>query len=93
MRLVKGLILLLGGLLGAVYLLNPGAGVIELIPDALPVVGNLDEAAAIGLLISCVKGLRSLRRERRERSLPEGADRRLEPGVRPQDFRKAESTS
>ena len=31
---------------GLVYLLNPTAGVIELIPDNFPLVGNLDEAAA-----------------------------------------------
>ncbi|MGB9754305.1 MAG: hypothetical protein C0183_08010 [Roseiflexus castenholzii] len=37
--------------LGVVYLINPTAGVLELIPDALPVVGNLDEAAATTLII------------------------------------------
>ena len=31
---------------GFLYLLNPTAGIIELIPDNLPLVGNLDEAAA-----------------------------------------------
>jgi len=31
---------------GLVYLLNPTAGLIELIPDNFPLVGNLDEAAA-----------------------------------------------
>jgi len=41
----------LGGL-SALYLLNPGAGVIDLIPDNLPIIGNLDEAAATALLIS-----------------------------------------
>ena len=40
----------LAALLGFVYLLNPGAGVIEFIPDNLPIVGNLDEGVA-GLLI------------------------------------------
>ena len=35
---------------GFVYLLNPTAGFIELIPDTFPLVGNLDEAAA-GLLL------------------------------------------
>lgn len=33
-------------IIGVVYLLNPTAGVIEFIPDNLPLVGNLDEAAA-----------------------------------------------
>jgi hypothetical protein len=42
------------GALGAVYLINPTAGFFELIPDNLPVVGNLDEAAAVLLLISCL---------------------------------------
>lgn len=35
---------------GIVYLLNPTAGIIELIPDNFPIIGNLDEAAA-GLLL------------------------------------------
>lgn len=38
-------------LLGVVYLVNPTAGVVELIPDVLPFVGNLDEATATGLVI------------------------------------------
>jgi len=31
---------------GFVYLLNPTFGFFELIPDTLPIVGNLDEGAA-----------------------------------------------
>ena len=45
------------GIIGAfsvVYLLNPTMGVFELIPDNLPIIGNLDEAAAVALLISCL---------------------------------------
>jgi len=42
------------GAFSVLYLLNPTMGIIELIPDALPVIGNLDEAAAAGLLISCL---------------------------------------
>lgn len=45
-------------LMGAVYLLNPGLGVFELIPDNLPVFGNLDEGAAMVLFLW---GWRSLR--------------------------------
>lgn len=33
-------------LIGVAYIFNPGAGVFELLPDNLPVVGNLDEGAA-----------------------------------------------
>ena len=46
----RGLGLLLSGL-GLLYLVYPSAGLLELIPDILPVVGNLDEAAATGLLL------------------------------------------
>jgi uncharacterized membrane protein YkvA (DUF1232 family) len=35
---------------GIVYLLNPTAGVIELIPDNIPIIGHLDEAAAAFLV-------------------------------------------
>ena len=34
-------------LVGVAYILNPGAGVFELLPDNLPVIGNLDEGAAV----------------------------------------------
>jgi uncharacterized membrane protein YkvA (DUF1232 family) len=37
------------------YLLNPGAGIFELIPDNLPLIGNLDEAAAVTLLLMCLR--------------------------------------
>ena len=42
------------GAFSAIYLFNPTAGFFELIPDNLPIVGNLDEAAAAALLISCL---------------------------------------
>lgn len=40
------------GILSALYLLNPGFGIFELIPDAVPFVGNLDEGTAAFLLLS-----------------------------------------
>ncbi len=43
------------GLLAAIYLLNPGAGIFELLPDNLPFIGNIDEAAAATLLMICLK--------------------------------------
>ncbi|GAB4110758.1 MAG: hypothetical protein Fur005_00650 [Roseiflexaceae bacterium] len=48
----------LGMVIGVVYLVNPGAGLIELIPDVVPFVGNLDEAGATVLLMW---GLQTLR--------------------------------
>jgi hypothetical protein len=54
MRAIKGTFVLLIGLLSAAYLANIGAGVIELIPDNFPVIGNLDEAGATLLLLNCL---------------------------------------
>jgi hypothetical protein len=42
------------GLLSVIYLLNPGAGIFEILPDNLPLIGNLDEAAAVALLLWCL---------------------------------------
>jgi uncharacterized membrane protein YkvA (DUF1232 family) len=54
MKIIKHLIVISFGLVSAVYLFNPGAGIIDIIPDNIPVVGNLDEAAATLLLINCL---------------------------------------
>jgi uncharacterized membrane protein YkvA (DUF1232 family) len=43
------------GLFCLIYLLNPTAGIFEIIPDNLPVIGNLDEAAAVATLLMCLK--------------------------------------
>ena len=37
-----------------IYLVNPTAGVVELIPDVVPFIGNLDEATATALLLGCL---------------------------------------
>ena len=42
------------GALSLIYIINPGAGIIELIPDNIPVIGNLDEAAATVILLNCL---------------------------------------
>lgn len=52
---MKNAIVLLLGLLGVIYLLNPGSGIFELIPDNLPFIGNLDDAAALALLVMCLQ--------------------------------------
>jgi uncharacterized membrane protein YkvA (DUF1232 family) len=48
----------LTGCIAALYLINPTAGVLELIPDNLPVAGNLDEGVACYLLYSCIEYFR-----------------------------------
>ena len=37
-------------ILGLIYVLNPTAGILELIPDNIPVIGNLDEGVAYMLI-------------------------------------------
>lgn len=54
----------LGLLACIVYVLNPGLGLVELLPDALPFVGNLDEAGATGLAIVCAREIGRIRRAR-----------------------------
>ena len=51
----KSILVVIVGLLSALYLLNPTAGILELIPDNIPGIGNLDEATAVFLLISCFR--------------------------------------
>lgn len=41
----------LAAVIAVIYLLNPDAGILELIPDNIPIVGNLDEVAATLLLL------------------------------------------
>lgn len=50
MRGIPVWLVYLAALLGAIYILNPTAGVLEFIPDNLPFVGNLDEGVAFTLL-------------------------------------------
>lgn len=58
MKLINKVANLLGVLLGLLYILNPGFGLFELIPDNIPWIGNLDEAGAVMLIIACIKNLR-----------------------------------
>ncbi|MDF1752742.1 MAG: DUF1232 domain-containing protein [Verrucomicrobiales bacterium] len=50
---IASVVVALVGVACGAYLINPTAGFIELIPDNLPFVGNLDEAGAAAILISC----------------------------------------
>lgn len=55
---MKKLFIGLSGILALVYLLNPTAGIFEMLPDNIPFVGNLDEGAACYLLYSCIEYFR-----------------------------------
>lgn len=52
---MKNILVLLLGVLSIIYLLNPGAGLFEFIPDHLPLIGNIDEALAMALLLACLQ--------------------------------------
>jgi uncharacterized membrane protein YkvA (DUF1232 family) len=49
---MKRIIIIIIGILSGLYLINPTAGFFELIPDNLPMIGNLDEATATTLLLA-----------------------------------------
>jgi len=53
--MIKNILVALAGLIGLIYILNPTAGVLELIPDNIPIVGNLDEAAAVALVLAALR--------------------------------------
>lgn len=55
MRSLKDLTVLGAGLIAAAYLVYPSFGLLEFIPDALPIVGNLDEATATVILVSAFR--------------------------------------
>ncbi len=55
MKKAKDVFIVMLGVLALIYILNPGAGILEIIPDNLPVIGNIDEAAAGLILISCLR--------------------------------------
>lgn len=57
-RSIVGIIVaIIVAFLCVVYMLNPGAGFIECIPDNLPVIGNVDEGLIMILLLGCLKYL------------------------------------
>lgn len=51
--------------IGFIYLLNPTAGILELIPDNLPIVGNLDEGAAALLVWQGLNEFLNSRKDRK----------------------------
>jgi hypothetical protein len=55
MRILKEMFII--GLAGiaVIYLINPTAGFLELIPDNFPIVGNLDEAGATLILLNTLR--------------------------------------
>lgn len=74
-RLLKEMTVIAVGIVAVIYLANPTFGVFELIPDTMPLVGNLDEAGAVFLLISVLRYYGIDPSSLFERELPEGDHR------------------
>ncbi len=55
--LYKKVIAVLATIFGVVYLLNPTMGLFEILPDNLPIIGNLDEGAAVYLIFASLRYL------------------------------------
>ena len=55
MTLRDDIIVVIFGIVALIYLLNPTMGLFELIPDNLPIIGNLDEAAATAIVLYSLK--------------------------------------
>jgi hypothetical protein len=52
--MLKKFLVAMIGILALLYLFNPGLGVFEIIPDNIPLIGNLDEVTATYLLLSAL---------------------------------------
>lgn len=52
MRIIREMFILAIGAAAVLYLINPTLGVFELLPDNLPLIGNLDEAGATVILVN-----------------------------------------
>lgn len=48
----RTIVILAAMAVAGLYLINPTAGILEFIPDNLPLVGNIDEAGAALMMIS-----------------------------------------
>ena len=55
MRLLKEMFIIAIGVLAFIYLINPTAGFIELIPDNIPLIGNIDEGFATMVLLAVLR--------------------------------------
>ena len=53
-------------ILSGIYLLNPSFGVLEFIPDNLPIIGNLDEGASVMMILAGIIEALEGRKNRQE---------------------------
>ena len=58
---MKNILVVFLALLSIFYLLNPAAGIFELLPDNIPFIGNVDEGLAAYILYSGIEYFRGKR--------------------------------
>ena len=57
--------------IGGIYILNPSFGILEFIPDNLPIIGNLDEGAAVMLFLAGIVELLEGRKHQKKQGSPQ----------------------
>ncbi|MGQ9909968.1 MAG: hypothetical protein ACUVS2_14150 [Candidatus Flexifilum sp.] len=82
-RLIKEFFILGFTAIAVLYLINPTAGILEFVPDNLPVIGNLDEAAAVLIILATLRyyGLDLTRLYKREDPAQMGSASTWQPGA------------
>jgi uncharacterized membrane protein YkvA (DUF1232 family) len=55
MKIFKDITVIGAAILAIIYIINPTAGFVEFIPDNFPIIGNLDEAGAVLIIVSAFK--------------------------------------
>lgn len=52
---MKSFLVALAGIFSFIYLLNPTFGVLEFLPDNIPLIGNIDDATATMVLLGVLR--------------------------------------
>jgi len=55
-------------IIGIVYILNPTFGLLELIPDNLPIIGNLDDGVAVMFILTGIVEFLESRKSRKTKN-------------------------
>jgi len=69
--------------IGIIYILNPTAGLLEFIPDNLPLVGNMDEGVAVMLILAGI--VEALEGKKSRKAIKEQEDSRKAAGAADSD--------
>jgi uncharacterized membrane protein YkvA (DUF1232 family) len=71
--------------IGVIYLLNPTLGILELIPDNLPIIGNIDESVAVMLVLAGIVEVlegRKIEKRKKDKKVVNGDESDSENGMK-----------